>query len=366
MRTAFSLSGSRDGADAVRVALLAEELGFDDVWVTEDYCERGAFALAGAIAAATQRLRVGIGVVNPWTRHPILLAMEFAGLDEISGGRAVLGLGASNSRWMSDQLGIPFDRPIGRLRETLDILRPALAGEPVEHDGDHFRVHARLSFSPTRSDPSIVMGVKGRQALALAAHRADGVLLSILSSPAYVSWVREQVGPDVELSAYVSASVDDDPGVARDRLRAEVATYLGVHGAHDITRVAGLDPELALAFHEGWLAGRPRVDLVDDALLTTFAIAGAADQVEAGLAAFADAGLDALVVRDDPTQDPQRVLSVLRELSARVNGLNGLSRPGSPHAQEGTCPTATATTTTSSAARVPSSTENKAKPMSAS
>jgi 5,10-methylenetetrahydromethanopterin reductase len=111
MKLAFSISGHRDSAGAVQAAVAAEAAGFDDVWLTEDYVERGAFALAGAIAARTSRVRVGIGVVNPWTRHPTLIAMEFATLDEISGGRAVLGLGASNEHWMSGQLVSPSGGP---------------------------------------------------------------------------------------------------------------------------------------------------------------------------------------------------------------------------------------------------------------
>ncbi len=313
MRLAFSLSGKRDAADAVRVGQLAEQLGYDDVWVTEDYCERGAFALAGAIGAVTSRVRVGIGVVNPWTRHPMLLAMEFAALDELSGGRGVLGLGASNPRWMTDQLGIAFDRPIGRLRDSVAIVRSALSGETVSHEGSSFQVQARLGFAPMREQPPIVLGVKGRQALGLAAECADGVLLSVLSSPDYVAWVREQVGGGMELSAYVSIAVDDDPVRARDRLRPVVATYLGVHGDHDITRVAGLDRERAQVFRAGWLAGTPRTDLVDDGLLATFAIAGTPDEAAKGLAAYARAGLDVAVVRDDAAADPEQLLRAARD-----------------------------------------------------
>ena len=317
MRLAFSLSGGRSASEAVRLARLAEELGLDDIWVTEDYCERGAFALAGAIAAVTSRIRVGVGVVNPWTRNPMLIAMEFAALDEISGGRGVLGLGASNSRWMTDQLGIPFDRPIGRLRDSVDVLRTALSGDRVDHEGPSFRIHAQLGFTPVRRRPPIVLGVKGEQALKMAAEHADGLLLSILSSPDYVRWVRGQVGPGHELSAYVAVSTHDDPAVARDRLRPTVAKYLGVHGDHAITRTAGLDPDKARAFREGWTSGAPRVDLVDDEVLDTFAVAGSPDDAAAALARYARAGLDVAVVRDDPGIDPDTALRAARDVHRR-------------------------------------------------
>ena len=190
MRLAFSVSGHRDSAGAVRAAVAAEAAGFDDVWLTEDYFERGAFALAGAIAASTSTVRVGIGVVNPWTRHPALIAMEFATLDEISGGRAVLGLGASNEHWMSDRLGIPFRRPLGRTLEAVTLTRRLLTGEHVRFRGEFFEVDTRLSFSPVRPDPPIMLGVKGPQAVARGGKLADGLLLSFLAGPAYVRWVR--------------------------------------------------------------------------------------------------------------------------------------------------------------------------------
>ena len=86
----------------VACARLAEELGFGSFWVPEDYFFRGAFTLAAAIASQTTKLRVGIGVVNPYTRHPVLTAMEFGALEEISGGRTMLGLGASVKFWIEE------------------------------------------------------------------------------------------------------------------------------------------------------------------------------------------------------------------------------------------------------------------------
>ncbi|GII95178.1 LLM class flavin-dependent oxidoreductase [Sinosporangium siamense] len=317
MRLAFSISGHRHAGSAVQVARKAEDAGYDTVWVTEDYCERGAFALAGAIAAATSRIRVGIGVVNPWTRHPALIAMEFAALEEISGGRGVLGLGASNARWMTEQLGIPFERPVTRLAEAVDIVRAMLTGERVEFAGEGFRVDAGLSFVPPRAAPPIVLGVKGPRALDVAASRADGVLLSILSSAPYIAAVRRRLGAAMELSAYVGLSVEGggvSRSAARGRLRPMVATYLGVHGDHEITRTAGLSADLCLAFREGWRSGKPRVDLVDDDLLDLFTASGTAAEAAGSLGRLAAAGLDVAVVRDDPEIDVDALLGAAARL----------------------------------------------------
>ena len=89
----------------------AEELGFGTVWVPEDPFYRGAFALGSAVACGTSKIRIGLGVVNPYTRHPALTAMEFAALDEAADGRAILGIGAGLKDWIEGRLKIPYTRP---------------------------------------------------------------------------------------------------------------------------------------------------------------------------------------------------------------------------------------------------------------
>lgn len=298
MRWAYSLSGVRPAGEAVALAREAERLGVDEIWVTEDYMERGAFALAGAIAAVTATARVGIGVVNPWTRHPVLTAMEASALAEIAPGRVILGLGASNTRWMQEQLGIPFESPVPRLAEALDLVRAALLGDPVAHRGPGWRVDAEITHRRGAAPIPLVVGAKGPRALATAAGRCDGVLLSVLSSPAYVAWVRDLLGPAMRLWAYVPVHLDADRDRARRAATPMVARFLGVHGEHPITRVAGMEPERARAFREGWTAGRPRVDLVTAADLDRYCAAGDIGDVRRHLAAQRAAGLDVAVLRD--------------------------------------------------------------------
>ncbi|MGC4932096.1 LLM class flavin-dependent oxidoreductase [Gordonia sp. DT30] len=306
MRLGFAPSGRRNAQTTVELAKQAEDAGFAEIWVSEDYLERGAFAVAGAVAASTERVTIGLGVINPWTRHVALSAMECAALEELSGGRLRLGVGASNRIWIEEQLGIPFRRPVSVLVEYVDALRTLLDGDRHSRPVNGLEVDAALAFTPGTRIP-ILLGVKGERALSRSAS-SDGLILSVLSSPEYVSWVRENFSPR-SVTAYVLFSRDSDPGAARARVAGRIAQYLGMHGPSPITALPGLSAETATAFRENMLAGTDASDLVTDEMSRTFAIAGNDEQCADILRRFSDAGVDSLVIVDAGTQEPTTIVS---------------------------------------------------------
>ncbi len=326
MRLGLRISGHRPAGDAVALAVAAERAGFDEVWLTEDYLERGIFAVAGALAAATSRVDIGLGVVNPFTRHPALIAMETAGLCELAPGRVVLALGGSNARWMNGWLGIEHHKPLAAVREARTIIASLLNGEATRHTGDHFDVEASMAFHPG-GPPPIWYGVKGPRGLSAAAEDADGVVLSVLSSPAYVEWVRSIVGPSAQLGAFVEFVLGDDPRAVRDSVRPFVAKFLGMHADGEITRRAGLDPALARSFAAALAAGRPDVDAVTDAILDTFVVAGDLDDCVRGIRRFEAAGLNAFVVGDQPDRSIEQTIDDAMRCwhAAGVGGHTGTS-----------------------------------------
>jgi 5,10-methylenetetrahydromethanopterin reductase len=306
MRIGLLIAGSRSACDAVSVAQAAEQAGVGELWVSEDYFENGAFVVAAAVAGATTRTTVGLGVINPWTRHPMLIAMEFASLRELAPGRATLGLGASNKGWMQDRCGIPFRAPMSALREATQIIRGALDGERVAFVGQHFTVDAQLAH-PQSEPARIHLGVKGSRMMAMAAKHADGVVLSVMTSPGYVRWVRDKVGLGVGISAYVMAICGSQ---ARAAVRAPVASYLGIHGIHDITIQGGLDADAARLFREARLAGRSAEVYVTDEIVDTFAVAGDLDTCFSGLDRLAQAGLNSAILLDPGDDTVQDLLNV--------------------------------------------------------
>jgi 5,10-methylenetetrahydromethanopterin reductase len=200
----------------------AERAGLGSVWVIEDYFQPGAYALAATAAAVTERIVVGLGVVNPYTRHPALVAMETAALAGIAPARVVLGLGSSNRNWIEAQMAIPFKTPLRGLAEGLAIVRRLLDGERVSFTGEVFSVHEVALETPPPAPVPIVLGVKGPRALALAAETADGVLCSVLASPGHVRRVRAttaSAGRDFKVVAYVPMAVSDDAAEARAWMR---------------------------------------------------------------------------------------------------------------------------------------------------
>ena len=155
--------GIDSGADLREYGRLAEESGFESLWVTERYFHEETFSMLGFLAAATQDIKLGLGVANPYTRHPALLTMACATLDRISGGRFLLGLGRSDRSVIQDRMGIPYTNPLSTLETTVNAVRGLLAGERVGN--------ARLAISPAREKPPIYLAAIGPRALRLAGCR---------------------------------------------------------------------------------------------------------------------------------------------------------------------------------------------------
>src|SRR2546428_3359659 len=130
------------------LARAAERAGVGSFWIIEDYFDPGAYTLAAAAAAVTERIAVGLGVVNPYTRHPALIAMETAALAGLAPGRVVLGLGSSNRRWIEEQMAIPFKTPLRRPRRGVEIVRRLPGGERGAYTGGVFTLDERSLEAP--------------------------------------------------------------------------------------------------------------------------------------------------------------------------------------------------------------------------
>jgi 5,10-methylenetetrahydromethanopterin reductase len=307
----------------------AEELGYGTFWVPEDYFFRGAFTLASAIACSTKQMRVGLGVLNPYTRHPAVTAMELATLTELAGARTVLGIGASVRFWIENQMGIPYAKPATAMRETIEIVRRLLRGESVSLQGKVFHTEgAKLSFPSPQADIPIHLGVIGPQNLAMAGEIADGVLLSAMSSPAYVRFALEQVRAgaercgrkldDFEIGAFLFISVSEDARAAREAVKPFLATLVSLLSGQPqspLFTTCGMPAEEIARFGAAFAKGELPVALVTDWMIDTFAIAGSPEHCREQLGKIVDAGVTRPVAFEIPGVPAQQTIeSVHRHL----------------------------------------------------
>jgi 5,10-methylenetetrahydromethanopterin reductase len=300
----------------------AEEMGFGTFWVPEDPFYRGAFTVASAIACNTSKIKIGLGIVNPYLRHPALTAMEFAALDEISQGRAILGIGAGLKDWIEGRLKIPYTKPTAAMRETIEIIRRLFRGEEVTYAGKVFQTERiKLSFKPLRTEIPIYLGILGPKNCELTGEMADGLLLSIMSSPAYVKFAMDHVrlglakaGRDersFNVGAYIFSSISEDERAARDRLRPIVAMMISLMAPQPNTPIfaaAGLPADTIRAFGESLARGKVPADMVTDAMLDTFTIAGSPARCRENLSRLIEAGMTSPVFFEVPGVPPQQTM----------------------------------------------------------
>jgi 5,10-methylenetetrahydromethanopterin reductase len=222
-------------AEVLEHAAEAERLGYDAVWANDDRLQHDVMSVLAAIARRTDSVHLGPGVTNPYSRHPALIATAAATLDELSGGRARIGLGAGGTNHRA--LGIERTAPAAALREAALLIRGLLAGETVTVDGRVVRAReARLDFTPARADVPIYIGSRGPRVLELAGEIADGVIVGNLASPEGWAYAVGRVdagaaranrdAASIRLCAWLYTSIADDAEAAAAAIAPMVATSL--------------------------------------------------------------------------------------------------------------------------------------------
>ncbi|MEY2973658.1 MAG: hypothetical protein RIR49_78 [Actinomycetota bacterium] len=227
----------REGIDIVRYA---ESKGFDAVWQADSRLVREAGVPMAAFAATSERIRIGSGVIDVWTRNPARIASMFSTLDDLAPGRILCGLGA----WwdpLASKVGIDRRKPLAMMRETVTVVRALLANENVTFHGEHVHldgVELDYVYQERRpKDVPIYVGATGMKMMELTGEIADGVVLNYLVSPDYNLQALEalEVGAqrvgrsvdDLDRPQLVVCSVHEDRATALDMARMMVTQYLG-------------------------------------------------------------------------------------------------------------------------------------------
>ncbi|WP_018658520.1 LLM class F420-dependent oxidoreductase [Actinomadura flavalba] len=321
----------RDPDDQTETVLAAERLGYDAVFTAEAYGS-DAFTPLAWYAARTSRIRLGTAVAQLSARTPAATAMQALTLDALSGGRVILGVGASGPQVVEGWYGVPFPKPLARTREYIDIMRRIWRREePVTAPGPHYPLPypggaglgkpLKSIVHPVRPEIPVYLGAEGPKNIALAAEVAQG-WLPLFVDPAQIDALfgASLTGrpDDFEIAATVTTIVTDDLPAALEFAKIPLAFYIGGMGAKDRNFHLDLIGRLGFAddaarVQELFLDGRraEAISAVPDALADAISLLGPLDRIRERLTLWRDSPVTTLLfagVRDEPT------LRALRDL----------------------------------------------------
>lgn len=296
----------------------AEQLGFGELWLSEDCFFTGGVSGAAIALGATARIPVGIGVVSAVARHPAVLAMEIATLARAYPGRLRPAIGLGVPAWLR-QMGLQPRSALGAVRECTTALRSLLAGERLDRADGLFTFDSVALAYPVEEDLPLQLGVAGPKMLQLSGEIADGTLLSVLAGVDYVRWARQQiavgsarVGRDPaahRVTTFALCAVDPDAAVAKAAARAAVAFYLAAGGPNAITDAYGINDDLAAMLAAGGAAEVERQ--MPDVWVDDLAVAGDADECVEKVQRLLDAGSDRVSLFPTPADRAHDTIAAL-------------------------------------------------------
>jgi 5,10-methylenetetrahydromethanopterin reductase len=288
-------------------AQYAEVRGFDAVWQAESRLVRDAIVPMAAFAAVTDRIKVGSGVINNWTRNPAIIAATFSTLDDLAPGRILCGIGA----WwdpLARQVGIDRKHPLQAMREVVEVVRRLLAMEKVTFEGEFVSVHdIEIDIVHGERRPKevpIYIGATGDKMMELTGEIADGVVLNYLVSPEYNKKALSHLAAgalrsgrtldDIDRPQLVVCSLDQDRARALDNARELVTQYLGQQP--HIMKASGVSSDLLEEINSvlTWPASeediRQAMKLVPDDVVQLITASGTAAECRAKVQEYIDNG----------------------------------------------------------------------------
>lgn len=321
MRFSLRLNNDLEIDQYRALARAADQLGFDQLWVSHDLFLHSAPVLLAAIAEVTEQIEIGPGILNPYTQSPAEIAMTIATLDQLSGGRCNLGLAAGAGDFLG-WVGLDQPRPLAAVRESTRAIRLLLEGERAEIDGRflHWGREAYLRL-PTGRVPPIYLGATGPRMLELAGEIGDGVL-PLLFPPEHYATVRPMIERGVakrsrrlgelDLAACVWVSIDEDRDAAR-RALAEKIVYYGPALSPLLLHQLGLERGDFAQIEAAWVEERDldrACSLVDERMMA-IGVVGTAEEVVQRLEPLVEAGVGHLSFGPPLGPDPLVAVELL-------------------------------------------------------
>lgn len=306
-RVALYLQDRHTLKEAIEYVRYAESRGFEAVWQAESRLVRDAIVPMAAFAATTERIKIGSGVINNWTRNAALIAATFSTLDDLAPGRILCGLGV----WwepLASKVGVDRRKPLRAMRETVEVVRRLLRMEKVTFEGEFVNVDD-IEIDIVHGDRSpkdvpIYIGATGMKMMELSGEIADGVLLNYLVSPAYnrEAMAHLETGArragraveEVDRPQLIVCSLDENRERALDNARKLVTQYLGQQP--HIMKASGVSQDLLdeIGSRLTWPAQEHQIleamKLVPDEVVQLITASGTADECRAKVREYIEAG----------------------------------------------------------------------------
>lgn len=303
----------------VKLVKLAEDVGFEYAWITDHYNNKNVYETLALIAEGTETIKLGPGVTNPYVRSPAITASAIATLDELSNGRATLGIGPGDKATF-DALGIEWVKPVSTIRDAIAMMRTLLAGEKTESGAQLMGVKAVQEKVP------IYMGAQGPMMLKTAGEISDGALINASNPKDFEAAVplikegAESAGKslsDIDVAAYTCCSIDEDSAAAANAAKI-VVTFIAAGSPPPVFERHGLPADTGAKFGE--LLGKGdfggAIGAVDDALMEAFSVVGTPDEFIPKIEALGEMGVTQYVAGSPIGPDKEKSIKLLGEVIA--------------------------------------------------
>ncbi len=306
-RIGVAFAGGMSPPDIVDCVKLAEALGYESAWIAEGH-GGDQFSILSACAVQTERILLGTSISSIFVRSAPTIAMAAASVDHFSNGRLILGLGSSHKVQVEPEHGIPYGKPVQRMRETVDIIRTLLRDGQVSYQGQEINIDSfDLWFEPIRREIPIYLSAVFPHMLETCGEIAQGTIMvwSTLESgrkaAEHVAIGARRAGrkpADIDIVSLLSCSISENLQEAVDRLRPAAAFYAGFFPRYNRLMAESGFPKAAQAIREAWLKGdrEGAAKLVPDDMVQALGIAGPAAESRKRVEAYRESGIQLPII----------------------------------------------------------------------
>ena len=308
----------------------ADRCGYADAWSYESFSS-DAFSPIAAAAMLTDRMRFGCAIIPVFTRPAPLIAMSAVTVNELAGGRFILGLGISTPNIVEQWMGVPFNKPVTQVRETVEALRAIFKGEKVTMKGAKVKMDGFRLDLPITNPPKIYLGAQGAKMLRIAGEIGDGLITNFITP--------ETVGPmldhtrdgmraagkdpaKLDVVCRIIVAVDEDEAVSRTLFRRSLTAYVAVPQYNNFFREIGYEKEATIAI-DSWNAGdrKKALETIPDEMVEKIFVFGTAEKCKQRLDEYARAGITTTALQFSsfartPEERRVKVLRAIERLAA--------------------------------------------------